>query len=83
MAEKLFNLKEVAALFGAAPRTVRRWVAEGKFPEPITVAGVKRWRSIEIEQVQQEAIADRIIEKRQGAIPAKHDQTGPRAKTRS
>lgn len=60
----LLSLQRVARMFDAAPRTIRRWIEEGRFPEPITVAGVKRWRQVELERLIEEGILGRETEKK-------------------
>ena len=53
--ENYLKIEKVATIFDTTARTIRRWVKEGKFPEPVRVAGVKRWRAIEIQRLQEEA----------------------------
>ena len=40
----LISVRQVAALVGVSPTTVRRWRRQGKLPEGIELGGVVRWR---------------------------------------
>jgi prophage regulatory protein len=43
--ERLLAPKEVARLLNIGPRTLRRWIAEGTFPEPMRLnSRVIRWK---------------------------------------
>jgi predicted DNA-binding transcriptional regulator AlpA len=47
----LANINHLARELGVSPRTIRRWIAAGRFPRPIFVsAGAPaRWRIAQIE----------------------------------
>lgn len=42
------RLKRLARLLDVSPKTVGRWVREGKFPKPIYIGGEPRWRVTEV-----------------------------------
>lgn len=43
--DALLTVETVAALVGCRPDTVRKWVAEGRFPQPIRLGRAVRWRA--------------------------------------
>jgi prophage regulatory protein len=50
MSEKLLiDIREVSALLGVSPRAVWGWSDEGKFPAPIELGRLRRWRRADIE----------------------------------
>ena len=47
--DKLLRLKDVSEQTSLGKSTVRLWVAQGKFPQPIALSKtIKVWRSLEI-----------------------------------
>lgn len=72
--EDYLKIEKVARILDTTVRTLRRWVKEGKFPAPVRVAGVKRWRAVEIQRIQEEALEARARERISGGTPG---QTGP------
>lgn len=48
-AHVLMDVHDLAALFHADERTVRRWVHEQVVPEPIKVGGTLRWRRRDVD----------------------------------
>jgi predicted DNA-binding transcriptional regulator AlpA len=46
--DQYIRLKRLARLLDVHPKTVERWVREGKFPQPTYVAGLPRWREAEV-----------------------------------
>lgn len=57
--EEYLKIGDLARIFATSQRTIRRWVEEEKIPRPVLVAGVKRWRAVEIQQLQEAALLDR------------------------
>ena len=47
----LLTVKEVASICGLGVSTIWRNAANGTFPAPVAVCGVKRWRRDEIENL--------------------------------
>jgi predicted DNA-binding transcriptional regulator AlpA len=45
----LLTIQQVAGLLHVDPRTVRRRVADGTFPQPIRIGRAVRWRRLDIE----------------------------------
>lgn len=45
------TVADVAAAFRVHPKTVYRWVKNGKLPKPSRVAGWLRWRADQIERL--------------------------------
>jgi prophage regulatory protein len=45
---RLIDVNEVAQRLGVTPRTVWRWVEEGRFPEPLYVSRLRRWHYGEV-----------------------------------
>jgi predicted DNA-binding transcriptional regulator AlpA len=47
----LANINQLARELAVSPRTIRRWISEGRFPRPILVSpgGPARWRVGQIE----------------------------------
>jgi len=39
----VYTIHDVARAFVTTPRTLRRWIDSGKFPQPLTIPGVPRW----------------------------------------
>lgn len=47
---KLLSQKEVAAIIGFSPRTIRNWIRAGQFPEPYTIiVGRPYWDRSQID----------------------------------
>jgi excisionase family DNA binding protein len=46
---KFMTSGEVAALFGVNPRTVARWVDEGRLPAGRTLGGHRRYKRKDVE----------------------------------
>lgn len=44
----LIDVKDLASILGAAPRTLWRWRSAGKLIEPIQIGGSTRWRTEEV-----------------------------------
>lgn len=40
----LLGLREVSKLLGVSPRSVWTWADEGKFPAPLELGRLRRWR---------------------------------------
>lgn len=59
--EELLTPKEVAKLFKVHRRTLLRWAEIGRFPHPIKIEGLLRWRANEIWAHQQAAIKDSAL----------------------
>ncbi len=50
MSDKLvFDVREVAKLLGVSPRSVWEWANNGKFPQPIALGRLRRWRLADVE----------------------------------
>ena len=45
----LLTYKDVTAIAQVTRKTIWKWEKEGKFPSPIKVNGVVRWRSSDID----------------------------------
>lgn len=43
--DALLTAETVSALVGCRPDTVRKWVKEGRFPQPINLGRAVRWRA--------------------------------------
>jgi excisionase family DNA binding protein len=49
--ERLLTIQDVAKLYRIAVRTVRRWIAEGRIPQPMHLnQRVLRWKASEIQR---------------------------------
>lgn len=49
MPNRLLPLRDVAELVNFTPKTLRKWIAEGKFPAPVlSPGGDHRWHEIEV-----------------------------------
>jgi excisionase family DNA binding protein len=49
--ESLLTIQDVAKLYRIAVRTARRWVAEGRIPQPMHLnQRVLRWKASEIQR---------------------------------
>ena len=42
--ERMLDVRAVAAIVGVCPRTIRGWVAQGRFPSPALRGRITRWR---------------------------------------
>mgnify|MGYP003394012497 CR=1 FL=1 len=42
---QLMTMEKVAAIFSVKPGTITRWIAEGKFPEPIRQGHRLLWKN--------------------------------------
>lgn len=52
---KFLSDKQVAARYSVSRATIWRWVANGKFPEPIKLSeGCTRWRLSDVEAFEAE-----------------------------
>lgn len=68
----LLTLSQVSTGMGVEQRTVRRWVKEKKFPQPISLNGQIRWRSDQIlEWVIEQQVIQRLEES--GVCPPQPD----------
>jgi excisionase family DNA binding protein len=47
---RLLPKSEVAKLLGISPRSLYRLVADGKFPAPIKLGQLSRWRQSDVQQ---------------------------------
>lgn len=47
---ELLDVRQIAQLLSASPRTIYRLADTGKMPRPVKLGVLVRWRSIEIEQ---------------------------------
>jgi hypothetical protein len=57
---ELVTANEIAATFKVVPKTVGRWVASGKLPEPIDYpGGHRRWRLADIQAAMQGPVSHR------------------------
>jgi len=63
MPEQLLKLDRVLEMVGFGQATVRRWVAEGRFPQPVRVQGrAVRWvRSEVLQWIQDQVTQDREV----------------------
>jgi predicted DNA-binding transcriptional regulator AlpA len=77
--EGYLKLSTVAKLFDVTPKTIRRWIEERGFPEPVSFGNVKLFRSVEVRQYQERALEERLRAKILGGIPG---QTGTNRDTR-
>lgn len=59
MENELFSRCDLAEKIGVAEKTIRRWVAAGEFPAPISVVGRRFWVGAEIDSWIEERIAER------------------------
>ena len=61
---KYLSVHSVAARYGCHPCSVWRWVAKGKFPQPVKIGGITRWLEAEVDEhdarteAQREAVAE-------------------------
>ncbi len=49
----------VAARYGCHPSSVWRWVADGTYPKPVKIGGMRRWMEAEVEAHDAKAEAQR------------------------
>ncbi|MFO0881143.1 MAG: helix-turn-helix domain-containing protein [Gemmataceae bacterium] len=58
----LLDVREVAALLGCSDRAVWGWSTSGKFPPPLELGRLRKWRRVDVEawleQKAQAAAAD-------------------------
>lgn len=71
--EGYLKLTSVAKRFDVTPKTIRRWVEEGWFPEPVSFGNAKLFRIREILECEDKALAERMKAKIMGGKPG---QTG-------
>lgn len=58
MDQILLTDRQVAAALSVSKSTVWRWVSEGRFPQPVRLAGkCTRWRKADVAQFVNEAAA--------------------------
>jgi excisionase family DNA binding protein len=51
LSERLLTIQEVAKLYNVAVRTLRRWITEGRIPQPMHInQRVLRWKASEIQR---------------------------------
>jgi len=68
---RLLSISSVAARLDVSSKTVRRWIASGTFPQPITLpGGHQRWTEISIEVWIQNAATEKPVPK-QDAVKGK------------
>jgi excisionase family DNA binding protein len=48
--EPLITEEQIAAVLGVSRRTVRAWVAAGRFPKPLKHGGWIRWRAADLHK---------------------------------
>ena len=61
-ATRWFSTAHVARRFGVHPRTINRWVREGKFPKPIAMGPDRThrfWHIDELEEFEQRKMEER------------------------
>lgn len=57
--DRLLSVEQIAELIHAHPSTVFRWAREGRFPKPLIIGGMTRWRARDYNQwVAQQTVAD-------------------------
>lgn len=57
--DRLLSVKDTAAVLGCSVATVWRRAAAGKIPEPVRIVGSTRWSESEIQELIEEAKAQR------------------------
>ncbi len=64
MNDQMISLKDVAKTLGIAPRTLRKWVAEGKSPIPFTRVGtwILRARQSDVEAWMRQSVSQPNLE---------------------
>ena len=50
ISEEYWTEKQVAGHFGCGVSTVWRWTRNNKFPSPVRIGGITRWRRSDIEK---------------------------------
>lgn len=58
-ADRLLSVKDTAAILGCSVATVWRRAAAGKIPQPVKLEGTTRWSESEIQNLVEEAKAQR------------------------
>ena len=82
----LLTLSRVAAWLEVEPKTVRRWVAAGQFPQPIEFNKQRRWRSDTLLdwskalELQNSVGFQRTLPDVQGTLGTEEQKTGRRGK---
>jgi len=56
---KLLTLEEVAEFLRVKPPTIRRWVREKRFPEPLRVGLKLLWKPASIERVLEDSVSSK------------------------
>lgn len=80
--ERFLFIDRVTELLGIAPRTVRLWVRERRFPEPDgNVGGRNFWLESSLLQWQAEAIGGRFSTERRGWLPGREEGRVPAGKS--
>ena len=51
MKKKLLSVDEVSEITGIGVSTIWRNAKLGRFPEPIAICGMKRWRAVDIARL--------------------------------
>lgn len=57
--DRLLSVKDTAAILGCSVATVWRRTAAGKIPQPVKMEGTTRWSESEIQDLVEEAKAQR------------------------
>ena len=45
----LLDIREVSKLLGVSTRAIWGWADEGKFPAPLELGRLRRWRLVDVE----------------------------------
>jgi prophage regulatory protein len=56
--DRLLSAEQIGELMHADPSTVFRWVREGRFPKPLKIGGMTRWRARDYNEWVQQQVAD-------------------------
>jgi predicted DNA-binding transcriptional regulator AlpA len=49
-ANPIYTTADLARLFRVSPKTIGRWVAEGRIPQPLRISRRKRWMASAFQQ---------------------------------
>ncbi len=60
--QRLLRTEEMARLLGVAPRTIRRWAADGTLPAPVRKGcRYTRWRLADVQRFLGDNAADAVL----------------------
>lgn len=49
-----YSIKEVSERYGVAPKSIWRWIREGRFPKPLKLSPkTARWREVDLKAYEE------------------------------